>query len=241
MDQGPSRRQPERRRLSALSPADHRRRQVDGNIERRDSRALPSGLLRCVARRAGSGGAAGAGARGLNLSEAKSCDVGAAPTLPVWPGSPPAAGGSCVSTPSTMIAAGKTIDLEAGPEPWNKDQYKSWRRPDKVGDSADCCHSTTGWCAQSGGWSSTSRRAPQMIGNPLLNIDGRLGFSRSAHDGLGQAPGSAHPRRSRTRPGTSNCRPDAKISPFSRSGRQECARIRTAEGIGSRLSVRGSA
>ena len=39
----------ERRRLSALSPADHRRRQVDGNIERRDSRALPSGLLRCVA------------------------------------------------------------------------------------------------------------------------------------------------------------------------------------------------
>ena len=65
MDQGPSRRQPERRRLSALSPADHRRRQVDGNIERRGSRALPSGLLRCVARRAGSGGAAGAGARAM--------------------------------------------------------------------------------------------------------------------------------------------------------------------------------
>ena len=89
MDQGPSRRQPERRRLSALSPADHRRRQVDGNIERRDSRALPSGLLRCVAYRAGSGGAAGAGARGLNLSEAKGRDVCAAPTLPVWPGPHP--------------------------------------------------------------------------------------------------------------------------------------------------------
>ena len=85
VDQGPSRRQPERRRLSALSPADHRRRQVDGNVERRGSRALPSGLLRCVARRAGSGGATGAGARRLNLPEAKCCDVGAVPSFSVCP------------------------------------------------------------------------------------------------------------------------------------------------------------
>jgi hypothetical protein len=90
VDQGPSRRQPERRRLSALSPAGHRRRQVDGNIERRGSRALPSGLLRCVARRAGSSGAAGAGARGLNHSEAIGRDVCASRRC-LWGPVPPAA------------------------------------------------------------------------------------------------------------------------------------------------------
>jgi hypothetical protein len=42
-----------------------------------------------MARRAGSGGAAGAGAQRLNLSEAKGRDVSAVPTLPVWPGSYP--------------------------------------------------------------------------------------------------------------------------------------------------------
>ena len=51
--------------------------------------AFSSGLSRRMARRAGSGGAAGAGARGLNLSEAKGRDVCAAPTLPVWPGPHP--------------------------------------------------------------------------------------------------------------------------------------------------------
>ena len=34
---------------------------------------------------------------------------------------PPAAAGSCVGTPSTMIAAGNLVDREAGPEPSNKD------------------------------------------------------------------------------------------------------------------------
>ena len=107
--------------------------QVDRNIERRGTRALPSGLLRCVARRAESGGAAGAGARGLNLSETKSRDVCAAPTLPVWPGPPAAAVGrvsvsaicaataGCARTPSTMIAAGKTVDRAAGSELSNND------------------------------------------------------------------------------------------------------------------------
>ena len=71
---------------------------------------------------AGSGGATGAGARGLNLSEAKGRDV-------------------CAGAPSTMIAAGKTIEHEASPGSWNKEGGTA--KPHKTDDSADCCRSTT--------------------------------------------------------------------------------------------------
>ncbi len=47
---------------------------------------VPQRLPCRVARRAGSRGEAGAGARGLNLSERIGRDVCAVPTLPVWPG-----------------------------------------------------------------------------------------------------------------------------------------------------------
>ena len=179
MDQGPSRRQPERRRLSALSPADHRRRQVDGNIERRDSRALPSGLLRCVARRAGSGGAAGAGARGLNLSEAKGRDVCAVPTLPVWPGPTHRRRWSRICT--RHMRRRRELRRHALDDDCRREAHRprgqprafeqglrSLQRPDKAGGSADCCRSTTGWCALVGGV-RTRRRA----------VDVR---ARSAHD-----------------------------------------------------------
>ncbi len=53
-----------------------------------------------------------------------------------------AAAGSCASTPSTMIVAGKLIDREASPAPSNKDRDPR-SKPDRAGGSADCCRSTT--------------------------------------------------------------------------------------------------
>ena len=98
------------------------RRPSNDEVRARFHRPLP----RRMAYRAGSGGATGAGARGLNLSEAKGRDVCAEPTLPVWPGPTPppplvahlyapyaTAAAGCAGTPSTMIAAGKLIDREA--------------------------------------------------------------------------------------------------------------------------------
>jgi hypothetical protein len=69
--------------------------------------------------------ARGAGAHGLNLSEAKGRDLCAAPALPVWPGPhpPPLVAHLYAphALPPRMIAAGKLIEHEANPKPPDKD------------------------------------------------------------------------------------------------------------------------